>query len=188
MPRPNPALAPDAERQKQTSLTAINKLISGIARSAVKLNDTIHNTALMCFQHAKDYGDTSPAARLVDALPMSHRRSLVINWFDQFSPIKIGKDGKTGKMKAHLKGTAEERDKLWMLPEAKATPFFAMPDAEREPDVPTYAGLHNNVISFLDRSNKRAELIENEDDKAKAKAEVKVLADAVGYQLKAVNA
>jgi hypothetical protein len=172
--------ADEAERAKVTSLSTINKMISGIQRSAVKLNETIHATALLCVQHAKDYGDASPAARLVDALPTSHRRSLVINWFGQFSPITIGKDGKTDKMKAHLRGNAEEREKMWMIAEAKATPFYAMPEAEREPDVPTYEGIHNNILSFIKRQETRVEKIENEDEKQKAAAEVAALKKAVG--------
>lgn len=171
--------ADEAERKKATSLTQINKMIGSIARSAVKLNETIANTALMCLQHAKDFGDASPAARLVDALPVSHRRSLVINWFGQFSPVVIGKDGKTGKMKAHLKGTAEERDKMWMVAEAKATPFYAMPEAEREPDVPTYEAIHDNIVSFVKRIKTRAEKIENADDQKKAFDEIGKLEAAV---------
>lgn len=167
------------ERAKQTSLAAINKLITGIARSAVKLNDSIHNCALMAAEHAKNYGDTDQCARLADALPMSHRRSLLINWFDAFTPIGIQKDGKTGKMKGHLKGKAEEREKMWNLPAGKATPFFAMPDVPREPDVPTFQSLHNNIVAFVKRIEKKASEIPNEGDRVKAEAEVEKLKAAV---------
>ena len=183
-----PAAHPDAERQKQTSLAAINKMITSIARSAQKLNESIHNAGLMVMQHAKDFGDTSPAARLVDALPMSHRRSLLINWFGQFSPIVVGKDAKTEKMKAHLKGTADERNKLWMLDEAKATPFWALPEAQREPDVPSYNGIHNNIVSMIDRNLTKADSIPDENEKQKAKAELFDLAKAINYTPKAVTA
>lgn len=167
------------ERQKQTSLTAINKAITSISRSAVKLNETIHNTALMCAQHTLDFEDTSPCARLVDALPMSHRRSLIIQWFEAFTPITIGKDNKSGKMKGHLRGKAEERKNMWNLPGAKATPFYAMPDAPNEPAVPTYQSIHENVVQFIKRMDKKAELIANADDKKKAEAEVAALRAAV---------
>lgn len=168
-----------AERQKATSLSAINKMITGIARSAVKLNESIHAAGLLCIEHAKAFGDASPAARLVDALPTSHRRSLLINWFAQFSPITVAKDGKTDKMKAHLKGTAEERMKLWMVPEAKATPFYALPEAEREPDVPTYDMIHNNIVSFIKRTEGKIEKIADADDRAKAEVELAKLKGAL---------
>lgn len=152
-----------------TSLASINKLIVNIARSAVKLNETIHAASLQCMDHAKTYGDTTPAARLVDALPMSHRRSLVINWFAAFSPVSIGKD-KTGKMKAHLSG--KEEDRVWNTEAAKATPFYAMPEAQNEPDVPTYESVHSNVVQFIKRMETKAAKIADEADKAKALAEI----------------
>lgn len=155
-----------------TSLAAINKMIVNISRSAAKLNETIHTAGMACIEHAKNYGDATPAARLVDALPMSHRRALVINWFAAFTPIAIAKD-KTGKMKAHLSGKQEER--TWNVEAAKATPFYAMPEAAVEPDVPTYESLHNNVIQFIKRMETKAAKIENESDKAKALDEINKL-------------
>lgn len=186
MPNPEPNripqnIAPNAAgaREQATSLAACNKIINNIARSAVKLNETIANACLMAAEHAKSFGDTTPCAALVDALPMSHRRSLLINWFDAFTPVGIAKDGKTGKMKGHLKGKTEERDKMWNLAAGKATPFYAMPDVEREPDVPTFETLHNNVLAFVKRIEKKAEQIENLEDRAKAEAEVQKLKAAV---------
>lgn len=177
-----------AELKKATSLKTINTAIAGIKRSADKLNGNIHAVALMCFQHAKDYGDASPCARLVDALPLSHRRSLVINWFGQFSPVTIAKDGKTGNMKAYLKGTADERAKMWMLDEAKATPFYALPEAEREPEVPTFEKVHDNIVNFLKRTTSTVEKIENADDRARAERELQRLKDAFNAPQKAAAA
>ena len=167
------------DRAKQTSLSAINKVITNIARSAVKLNETIAAAALMCAEHAQAYGDTEQCVRLVDAMPLSHRRSLLINWFDAFTPVGIGKDGKTGRMKGHLKGKADERDKMWNLDAGKATPFYAMPDVEREPDVPTYDTIHSNVVAFIKRIETKAGNIPNEDEKQRALGEVAALRKAV---------
>ncbi len=169
--------ANDAERAAATSNAALNKMINGIKTSAVKLNEEIHAAALFAMQHALDFGDATGSARLVDALPVSHRRSLLINWFKTFSPITIGKDGKTELMKAHLAGKAEER--VWQMAEAKATPFYAMPEAKREPDVPTYESWHNNVLAFTKRSKALAEKIENPDEKARALAEITVIERAI---------
>lgn len=139
------------ERAQANSASACKKIITSIARSAVKLNETIHNAALLVSEHARNFGDTTQAALLVDAVPLSHRRSLIINWFDAFTPISVGKDGKTGNMKAHLKGKAEERDAMWQLEAGKATPFYAMPEAAKEPDMPTYDSVLDNVVAFVKR-------------------------------------
>lgn len=172
------------DRAKATSLTNINKLIGNIARSAVKLNESIHNCAIMCFEHAENYGDCDPAARLVDAMPKSHRRSLLIGWFTTYSPIRIARSAKTDAMKGHLAGKAdakkgEEGYRDWDINGAKATPFFAMPEAQREPDVPTYESLHENIVSFVKRMKTKSEKIEDEADKKKAEAEIEKLEAAV---------
>ena len=154
-----------------TSLKRINTSIGNIAKSAAKLQDHIHQTALLCFQHASDYGDCSPCARLVDAIPMSHRRSLLINWFARYSPIKIAKDAKKNVMKAHLSGNKDERE--WLFDEAKANPFFALPEAEREPDVPlTFEGFRNNVINMVERLKAKAKKIEDKKEQDLALAEI----------------
>lgn len=165
---------------KDDSLKSINKAIKAITGSAVKLNNLIHETALACAAHAKTYGDTDQCARLVDAMPMSHRRSLLINWFDSFTPVGIQKNAKTGQMKAHLKGKTEERDKMWNIDAGKATPFYAMPDVEREPDVPTYESVHNNIVAFVKRMEKKADEIANDDQKQAALEEIAALKQAVG--------
>jgi len=145
----------DPARAEATSAAACDKIIRNIARSAHKLNETIHNAALMVSEHARTFGDTSRAAALVDAMPMSHRRGLLVKWFDAFTAIGIGKDGKTGKMKGHLRGKTEERDAMWKLDAGKATPFYS--DAftgganAAEPDIPTYESIHNNVVNFVKR-------------------------------------
>lgn len=161
----------DPKFAEQNSLKAILRDVKSLAGALAKANDNIHALAIRCMEHSQNYGDcNNTAAKLVDALPVSHRRSLLINWFAAFSPISIAKDGKTGNMKAHLSGKQEER--VWNIEGAKATPFYAMPDAEREPDVPTYESVHNNVVAFIKRIEKKAQDIENPDDRKKALDEV----------------
>lgn len=163
---------------EQNQLASIRKMVGSIARSAAKLNETIHTCAVLCMQHARDYGDCqNTAAKLIDALPNSHRRSLVINWFAAFSPVSIAKDGKTGQMKAHLSGKQEDR--VWNVDAARATPFYAMPEAAVEPDVPTFASIHENVVAFIKRMEGKADKIANDDDKAKALAELAKVKAAV---------
>ena len=52
-------------------------------------------------------------------------------------------------------------------------------DRQREPDVPTSAKIHYNIINFVKRQKSLAEKIENAEDRAKADAEVQKLAAAV---------
>lgn len=181
---------PNENLAQQTSLSAINKRITQVAKSATAVLQYIHETAVMCVQHANDFGDCSSAARLVDAVPNAFRRSLLIGWFAAFSPISIAKNAKTGLMKAHLSGKAdakkgEEGFRDWNLEGAKATPFYAMPDAEREPDVPTYDSIHSNVVAFIKRMETRIKGkdgvggIADKAERVKALAEVEKLKAAV---------
>jgi hypothetical protein len=164
----------------------IEKMITGIARSAVKLNESIHNTAVLCAEHAQKFGDCTLAAKLVDAVPLSHRRNLLVQWFDAFTAIGLGKDAKSQGMKAHLKGKAEERDAMWQIEAGKATPFYAMKGVEREPEMPTFEAWSSNVLAFFKRSRNMADKIESEAEKTRA---IEVLdrleADAKDLQAKA---
>ena len=172
------------------SLKAIQTGIKGVARSAVKLNEDIHKVALACLDHCHNYGDVvNTAARLVDAMPLSHRRSLLIQWFAAFSPISISKKGDT--MTGHLTGRAdakkgEEGFRDWNIEAAKATPFYAMPQAAVEPDVPTYESIHSNIVAFVKRlenrikGNDKMPGMEAGEEKDKAVAELEAIRKAVG--------
>ena len=162
---------------QQSSLRAINGRIANIAKVAGKLNVSIHETAILVMQHSHAFGDCSAAARLVDAMPMSHRRGLLIKWFKTYSPISVAKSDKTKAIKAHLSGKAEER--TWRIDEAKANPFFSMTGIEDEPDMPSYESIHNNVVSYLERMKKMTDKIENATDKARALEELAKLKTAL---------
>lgn len=166
---------------EKTSSRKINKQIGAISRSAKKLNDAIHECALACLIHAKNYNDCTGFKRLLDALPGTHRTSLLIKWAGLYSPISVGKDNK-GKLKAHLKGKAEERK--WLVDEARANPFFDMPEAKKgDPEIPTYDGFRGNVIAFVKKAAKIATAIGNDDDREKALAEVSALSKATGVRV-----
>lgn len=175
--------------KQAASLKAIQTGIRGISRNAAKLNEDIHKVALACLDHAKEFGDVlNTAARLVDAMPLSHRRSLLIDWFNAFSPIRVTKKGDA--MTAHLAGKNDagpndEGYRDWQIEAAKATPFYAMPQAAREPDVPTYESIHSNIVAFVKRLENRINGTNNApgmpdgEDKNKAQAELAKLREAV---------
>ena len=93
------------------------------------------------------------------------------------SPIIVAKDATTGKMRGHLKGVHAER--VWNIEPAKATPFYAMPGATVEPNVPTYESIHDNIVAFVKRMNITIDKIADDDEKAKAKAEIDKLNAAI---------
>jgi hypothetical protein len=175
--------------QEAQSLKVIQTGIKGIARNAAKLNEDIHKMGILCMEHVQNFGDVlNTAARLVDAMPMSHRRSLLIQWFEAFSPIRIAKKGDS--MTGHLSGKndakkGEEGFRDWNIEAAKATPFYAMPQAASEPDVPTYESIHSNVVAFVKRLENRINGTNNApgmpdgEDKVKAQAELAKLREAV---------
>lgn len=163
---------------KATNEAKLIKDIATLKGALAKANESIHGLAVRCMEHAQNYGEVNnTAARLVDALPMSHRRNLLINWFSAFSPVTIGKDAKSGNMKGHLAGKQEER--VWNIEAAKATPFYAMPEAQREPEVPTYDSIHDNVVAFIKRMEKKAADIADNEGKDKALTEIGKLKRAV---------
>lgn len=136
------------------SSKAINRKIGEIRRSGTALNNAIHTTACMIISHAQDYGDCTGAARLLAALPKSHRRSLVQTWFTRYSPINVGIT-KDGKAKAHLRKPDNNAFNAFNPEGAKANPFYAMPEAEKEPDLFTIEDFEQSIISFVKRMEKR---------------------------------
>ena len=80
-------------------LKTINRRIKHIATSAARINEYIQETAVGIIIHAKEHGDCSAALRLVQAMPKSFRRGLLIDWFARYSPIGMNVTG--GKCGLH---------------------------------------------------------------------------------------
>lgn len=167
---------------KATNLRKIDTAIAAIGRSGTKLNNDIHATAMMILRHANEYGDCTRAAFLVDAMPKSHRRGLLINWFAASSPISIAKSAKSGLMKAHFRKPDNTHYNPFDIDKADATPFFAMPEAEREQLPMDYTTFHGKIVDFMKAMEKRADKIANDAQKAKAKAELAALEKVVGVK------
>ena len=109
-------------------LRTIDKNIKSITTSAVKLNTLIHATAVAIIAHAAAHGDCTRALKLVQAMPKSHRRGLLINWFGQYSPIGMNVTG--GKVGLH-----KPESKLFRpfdVEGAKANPFYESQEAQEE--------------------------------------------------------
>src|SRR5260221_7482242 len=52
-------------------------------------NEFIHETALLILEHARRTSDASMAGNLLEAMPATFRRGLLIAWFGEFGPIGI---------------------------------------------------------------------------------------------------
>jgi len=83
-------------------LKKINANIKLIAGNYAKVNKLVQDTAVGILVHAKDTGDCTAALRLVQAMPKSARRGLLINWFGKYSPI--GMNVNAGKVGFHKPG------------------------------------------------------------------------------------
>lgn len=110
------------------SLRIIDKNIRTITTNAAKLNLLIHNTAVLIVEHAKEHGDCTRALTLVKAMPASMRRTMLVLWFNTYTPIRVQeKNDKVGILKDNAKGFTP-----WDIEGGKETPFFDL--AEQNPE------------------------------------------------------
>lgn len=110
------------------SLKKIDANIKTVTTNAAKLNTLIHETGVMVLEHAKEHGDCTRALSLVKAMPASMRRTMLVLWFETYSPIRVKFTAdKVGILKADAKNFTD-----WDIEGAKATPFFEL--AEQNPE------------------------------------------------------
>lgn len=138
---------------EQTSNKAINAKIAKVRTNSAALNTLIHETGLMVLAHAAAYNDVTGAARLVDAMPKSHRRGLVMTWFERYSPIIV--ENKAGAMKAHLAKEGSTKHKRYDIDGATANPFYAMPEVDNEPDMFTIEDANEAIERIVKRIEKQ---------------------------------
>lgn len=90
-----------------------------------KINQYVHETAMLILNHAKEHGDCSTAQGLVNAMPRSARKLALVSWFSKFSPIVV-KDDDNWVAKMHKEDT-----KLFVpfdIEGAAETPWFDLAD------------------------------------------------------------
>lgn len=108
---------------------AIDARIKVVATNATKLNDYAHETAVAIVEHAKEHGDCTRSLKLVNDLPKSHRRGLLVLWFARCG-IRV--DVTKGTTTLYKDGSKMFAGPTFNLDWARITPFFAMPEAEKE--------------------------------------------------------
>ena len=88
-------------------------------------------------------GDVPLALALVEAMPASLRRTMMIEWFARFTPIrvKLGDKGNACGYDAKYKAlkTDEEKAEWWSLSSAMDLPFFAIAEQVKEQDAKAYS-------------------------------------------------
>ena len=138
---------------EQTSNKAINKSIDRVRTNATALNELIHTTGLLVMAHASQYNDVTGAARLIDAMPKSHRRGLMMTWFERYSPIIV--ESKAGAIKAHQAKDGSAKAKRYDIDGATANPFYAMPEVNVEPDMFTIEDANEAIERIVKRIEKQ---------------------------------
>lgn len=124
------------------NLTQIDTNIKWIGRTGKKLDAIIHATACAIIVHAQQHGDCSRAKTLLDAMPKSGRAKALLAWFETMSPIRFNGDGEVGLL-------ADKEKRVWMVDEAKATPFWEL---NPEKDVVVF-DLDKALAALLKKAN-----------------------------------
>ncbi len=135
------------------SLKKINAGIRAIATSAARVNERIHEVAVLIAAHANEHGDCTPAGRLVEAMPASMRRSMLVLWFNTFTPIRVNLSTfKTGMLKAEQKGFV-----AFDVEAGTAKPFYSLAKDKPEAGDTTLADVNKAVASLIARLTKRVD-------------------------------
>jgi phage major head subunit gpT-like protein len=105
--------------------------IKRIASRSAVVNSNIHVVAVSSLAHARDHGDWTPAALLLNALPSGQRVKALAFWFKRFSNGKLSfhkaDDGWKGKL-------AKERNVADFDIEGAMAVTFGDLTAEKKPD------------------------------------------------------
>lgn len=148
-----------------SDLKSIDRRITAIRNRGEKLNTLIQETAVDIIRHAADHGDCTRALSLVQAMPASFRRTKLINFFSEFSPI--GMDVKKGKVGFKKNGNPFNVDG------AVANPWFEDKPGEEE-KLPNTLGpdqlrgmifsMADNLKKIRDGKSKSVDLAEGMED------------------------
>lgn len=117
----------------------------GIKKSVVGLQQRIHANFIQCMLHAKEYGDTSLMARLIESLGDTKsvvRVQALINSMRKYSPMEL--KGKT----INLSGVdASGNKRPWKIDEADQKPFWTDRDNREMVVKPVF---RQNVLGKFD--------------------------------------
>lgn len=124
-------------------LKVINKNIATIGKMGTKFNELVQETAVGIIIHCQATGDCTAALRLVQVLPKSARRGLLINFFAAYSPI--GMNVGTGKVGLHRPDA--KCYKPYNVDAARLNPWYNSAEANDE-DLPDTTLEQTNKMIF----------------------------------------
>ena len=135
----NSAIVKAALSAAKINTRKIDDKRKSIRRNAKKLNELVHETAMLILKHAAPkeaggmgFGDCSRSQLLIFDLPASFRRTQLALWFQTFSPIVVKPTNPEWNAKMH-----KADSKLfvsWDLEGANALPFYMMAEQNKEDD------------------------------------------------------
>lgn len=141
------------ESKQQTSLAAINGNIALLRKNSKAFQNLLQKTLVMIATHAKNYGDCSAAARLMnDGLTNWFRRGPVCDYLKDFTPIIVTFKG--GVAIARL----EEKDqrKPFNIDGMVATPYWEHKSLARDNELPQEIDeVDTSVIQFVERLERK---------------------------------
>lgn len=136
-----------------TTLKAIDAKLRLIAASGEKFNAHVHQACIMIATHAKEHGDCTRALALCFAMPASVRRTMVVQWFDTYTPIRVViKNDKVGMLKETQKGFTP-----FDLEAGNATPWHKLAEDSPEEKMLDFAALCKLVEALGKRIEKKIE-------------------------------
>lgn len=157
------------------TLKKIDSNIKRVVTNGQKLNVLIHETAVMIASHAKEHGDCTRALTLVKAMPASMRRTMLVLWFNTFTPIRVvEKNDKVGMLKAEDKGFTP-----FDIEAGTAKPFYELAEKnpEKEYDFAALVALVERLGKSIEKKVEDGKVPANDVGKAKdMAAKVKALA------------
>lgn len=137
------------------NLMTANEMSTAIGRIAATgkvLQARIHSVAVSTLAHIRDHGDTTLAARLLDALPNGQRVKALAHWYSHFSNgmAKFSIDKGTGQWKCAL---SDKRVVTDFDIDAAAATSFADLTTEKAPETLTVEALEKWLTRVADNGD-----------------------------------
>lgn len=128
------------------------------------INKYIHDTGMMIVKHAAPealggHGDCDTALWLAKAMPASMRRTMLLAWFEKYTPIrvKLGDSEKVGFDPRYKKLSPEDKVGAWDIEGASNEPFYVIAEKTPEEKPMDFAALMKLVEGLTKKIDKAIE-------------------------------
>jgi len=169
------------ETTVKTSSNAVNAAIKAVTKTAGAYNAAVQTAIVLIMRHSHAFDDCTGAERLLNAMPQSNRRSLVVAHFEQYSPINVRKDGKA--FKASLRKPDDKKYNPYDIDGAVVNNWWERPEAGKLPDIINLDAVKGDFDTFINRELKKADTVEAEANEMPEGAErTNRMSDAVAIR------